>query len=101
MILQTPTINSAYFTHHAEAKLLTAEHSDLGSPPLRNRLYDDACDEGITLVNLQRSTFTSWYLDREERDAEGDITHWVFLPTEETLRKHPTTHGYTLKIFND
>lgn len=101
MILPTPSIDIANFTHDLGAKLLTAEHSDLGSPRLDHRLYDDTYDEGITLFNPTRRTWTRWRLDREERDIEGDITHWVFLPTIETFYSTPAVRGYTLTIFND
>ena len=94
-------INAQLFAHDRVAKRLTAEHSDLGSPPLRNRLYDDACDEGIALFNHKLHSNTRWYLDREERDAEGDVTHWVYLPAPETFHRTPAVRGYTLEIFND
>jgi hypothetical protein len=98
--------HTAQFTCSKERKSFSAEASDLGfragQEPF-GRLYDDACDVGITLDNLETGNRTHWYLpqDQPEVDGEGDIKCWVFKPTSETLRAHPKLAGWTVTVFND
>lgn len=81
-------------------KTLIAEHSDLGSPQLYNRIYDDACDVGIALHNPKSGKTTTWYL-ADEISHEGDLEVWVFKPLNSEIRKFPNLAGWEVHILND
>ena len=87
------------FSVSREEKSLLAEHSDLGRVQLQQRLYDDACDVGIAIRG--KGGVTVWYLHEEQCDREGDLEVTIYMPTSETLRKHPQLEGWTVHILND
>ena len=92
------------FTHNPESKMLFVEMSDLGCAPGNlpfSQLYDDACDEGIAVYNPKHNSTTYWHTAAEVRDADGDLTTWVLLPTHESCRKHPGVQNYVMHILND
>lgn len=79
-----------------------ADASDLGlAPGVRpvDRLYNDACDEGLTLTDLTGQN-TTWYL-YEETKEEGGVYAWKLKPTSETLRMFPKLEHHEIVIFND
>lgn len=59
-----------------------------------DQVYDDAADEGLTLV-FGSGVETVFAIEETHRDAEGDITHWTLRNV--TPRFRPTT----LILFND
>ena len=60
------------------------------------RVYDDACDEGITLVNPETGREAVFVVDRTEaRDGEIVAWHLVLVPGQRVLQ------GITLTLFND
>jgi len=96
--------NISRFTHNAEAKILYAEMSDFGHNlrPMFEQLYDDAADVGIAVYNYKTNSVTHWHTEGDGvRDADGDITHWVLRPTNESCRKHPGVQDYSIHILND
>ena len=104
MQLNITPYNIKRFTHNAEAKLLVTEASDLNWMPGTDdfkQLYDDACDIGIALSNPRTGSTTYWYYVAEVRNSEGELTHWVLQPTNESCRKHPGVQCYTMHILND
>jgi len=59
------------------------------------RVYDDACDEGLTLVSSRTGKSVVFVVDATIRDAEGDIEYWMLVPaTERSLR-------ISVRLFND
>lgn len=60
------------------------------------RAYDDACDEGMTLVNPDTGREARFVVDRTEvRDGEIVAWHLVLLPGQRVLQ------GLTITLFND
>lgn len=100
MQLQTVVIDTLNFTVNGFTKTLCMEHSDTGNANLFCPLYDDACDVGFTLRNPATGHTTRWFQDETHR-REGEVTHWTFKPTSETLLKYPRLEGWTVIIFND
>jgi hypothetical protein len=93
MILHPPTISSKHFTYHATSRTFSAEASDLG-PALRlGPVYDDACDEGFTLVSDKTGDLVVFALEREVRD--GDLRYTEFVSVT------PRYRGYSVRVFND
>lgn len=97
------SFNAHLFTATAGPNTMIAEASTLGLSPgvaPYASLYDDACDVGITLYNPRTKVETRWVL-RAEVCSDGDITHWIFDATSETLRKHPHLKHWRVDILND
>jgi hypothetical protein len=57
------------------------------------RVYDDACDAGLTLVT-EDGTEIVYVVNRTHVDADGDITHWTLVPA-----LGPS--NLTMTLFND
>lgn len=96
----TPTIlHSDMLTHCAETKSFTCEASDLHYPP--SQVWDDACDEGYTIISSRTGNQSVWAHYNNEYDPEGDLTGSNFTPTPETMRKFPQLRDYRLTVFND
>ena len=58
------------------------------------RVYDDACDEGLTLVSARTGNEEVFVVVDEDRDAEGDTRFWTLKPVNRSL-------DATLILFND
>ena len=104
MQLQLTPYPTGCFTHNAEAKILVTDASDLQwrvGVARFEQLYDDACDTGIAVINPRTGSVTYWYYVAEVHNADGDLTHWILQPTNESCRKHPGVQCYTMHILND
>jgi len=100
MQLSLKPVDKRTFTHNAANKTLIAEMSDLRGTGLQ-RVFDDACDEGIAIFNGDTGSITVWAVHRTEESREQEILSWVLTPTPDTLRKCPQVAGYTVILFND
>lgn len=93
---------SESFSIDRASRVMISEASDLhvraGDVPFAP-IYDDACDVGCTIQGKQKAA--RFYLAREEKDREGDVSFWEFKPTTETLHSIPGLRGWTVLIFND
>ena len=94
-------ILSDRFTY--QDKQFIAESSDFcrGNKDLFHSLYQDACDEGITIVSAKTFAEVDYFVDEYKQDDHGWIWAWLLKPTEDSLRKHPTALGTSVLIFND
>jgi len=88
------------FSYDAQKRELVAECSDLGHGAF-HRVYPDACDEGVTMVNPDNGNEVTFYVAHTECDAEGDLLYYSLVPTPESVRKVPTCKGLRMTIFND
>lgn len=88
------------FTWNYKDKTLVSELSDIGFQTFE-RVYPDACDCGLTIVNPDRGTKSVFYLAKEDRDKEGDLRFYELLPTPESVREHPKLKGVKVILFND
>lgn len=94
-------INVKKFMHDSKSKTFVAEASDLNGTAGEHRIYDDACDVGITLVNLETLGRATFYFHEEVHDGDGDLIFTEYLPISEHVRKNPRLEGYTVRIYND
>lgn len=88
------------FTWNSKDKTLVSELSDIGFQAFE-RVYPDACDCGLTIVNSDKGTSAVFYLSKEDRDKEGDLRFYELLPTPESIRKYPKLQGVKVILFND
>ena len=70
---------------------------DISSTHGFGRVYNDACDEGLTLVSARTGREVTFVVNREHRNADGDITHWELIPAH-YQRDVPPCH---ILLFND
>lgn len=99
MLLTNNRVSTERFSYHRDLKTFTAEASDLNHTGCNflGRLYDDAADVGFCLVSHKTGAVEPFYLDNVDRDREGDVRAWEFLPVNKALREG----GIKLTIFND
>lgn len=99
MALLTPSqVSTDRFTYNARDKRFSAEISDLGRGFTFGRVYDDACDVGLTLVSARTGRTMVFSVLDEERDREGELQCWV-------LRSVQGASGalgeYSMTLYND
>lgn len=92
-ILKPSPVSTERFTFVKAENLLVAEMSDL---PGFGQVYDDACDEGMTLVSHRTGREVVYGVEHVERDREGDLMFWDLRPAKRADAGLPT-----VRIFND
>jgi hypothetical protein len=65
------------------------------------RLYDDACDEGVVLRSPRTGAEVRWYLTETVKDGEDDVLEWKLKPCSESVYTNPSVRDCTLRILND
>jgi hypothetical protein len=93
-------LSSKLFNYDHETNTFTAWASELGPQPFR-QIFDDACDEGCSIVSVISGQIADFYVTLEEKDAERNVTAWHLDPTAATVRRLPLTKDAKIVIFND
>jgi hypothetical protein len=104
MILKPNPVSSSRFSWNSEHGEFVAEASDLyrasggitGHTNLFERVYDDACDVGLTIVSAVTGREVVFAVYREVRDPEGEIVCWELEPAE-----YPNRGLCRARIYND
>lgn len=94
MILNPCPISSERFEYSGKLACFLADVSDLGSDFKTGRVYDDACDEGFTIISARTGKEVVFALDQVDKD-EDDILAWRFKCAI------PEFKHITAVIFND
>lgn len=95
MILRPVPIPTSRLTWVAADRQYVGEISDTRG---FGRVWDDACDEGLTLVSPTGREVV-FYVSTTERDAEGDVTAWLLRVAD---RAAPLAYAdVTIRLFND
>lgn len=95
-----PYLSSKLFDYNRTTATFTAEVSGLGPRPF-GPVFNDAIDDGFSLVSAKTGNVADFYIYRAERDRESEITHWVLKPTSDTIRLFPHLKDTTVVVFND
>lgn len=74
--------------------MMVGEASTLQFRP--ERVWDDACDVGVTLVSHRTGREVVYVVEDMARDGEGDLLWWDLLPADLSMRFLPP-----LRVFND
>lgn len=77
MILRPTPVSSKQFTFVAEENLLVAEASSL---PDLGRVYDDACDDGLTVLH-ENNREVVYAVNHIERNTD-DLLYWDLIPVK-------------------
>jgi len=96
--------STSKFHWSPESGLFSQELSSLGVSPNQNvfhQLYNDADDEGITLISTRTGKEANYFVDFVDKDREGELYGWNLLPTSETLREQPQLKNTKVLIIND
>ena len=91
------------FFWSSESRLFSQDVSSLTRGPSENvfhRLYEDACDQGITLISDKTANEATYFVDSID-EVDGEIQGWNLLPTPETVRKLPRLKNTRVLIGND
>lgn len=95
--------STAMFYWTPEDGLFSQEISSLCDDPRVNifeRLYPDACDQGIILISAVSGKKATYYVDSTDTH-HGEVAGWRLLPTPETIRDQPRLKNTKILIIND
>ena len=70
------------------------EMSSLGPNFKLGLIYDDACDEGFTVISQRTGKMVVFRLEDTKYDHEGDVTKWVFISVSPKV-------NLNIHIYND
>jgi hypothetical protein len=84
-----------------ENKELIAEVSDFGKSFNFERVYPDACDEGVKLMSHRTGVVSTWTTVASVRDQESEMMFWILQPDGYSIRKQPALEGWMMRVFND
>ena len=92
-ILRPRIVSSRHFV--MSAGVACCDISDFGKGFDFERVYDDACDEGLTVHSEKTGFDVVFALENVVRDNENDVLYW------ELISVTPGNVGHKMKIFND
>lgn len=91
-VLRPAPVSTRQFSLDPSTRRLVAEISSTNG---FGRVYDDACDVGLTLVGPTGSEVV-YVVSSERRDADGDIVDWTLVPANAGR-----PHDAAITLFND
>lgn len=98
---QSTEVSSKQFTWSAATRTLVSERSDLREN-LFQRIYPGYSEEVGFPMRSDKTGQVIWFrLASVEKDREGDLVAWHFVPTAEATRKNPKVTGVKVVVFND
>jgi hypothetical protein len=90
-MLRPNPVNATRFAWNADTRTYAIDMSDIGG---FGRVFDDACDEGLTLIERHGLREVVCIASAPVKDKEGDIQYWELKPWR---YKGPP---FTIKVFN-
>ena len=100
-ILHPPATPTSQLTFMSDMRAWVGE---ISSTHGFGRVYDDACDEGMTLVSARTGTEVVYVIDHEERASDGEVTAIVLVPAGPHQQSKVTTslgRVIRVRLFND
>ena len=58
-------------------------------------------DIGFGVHNPRTGCSTTWMLNKEMHNRDGDVTYWELVPTPATIAACPKLENWRIKVFND
>ena len=92
-LLRPAPVSTSVVTFDREHNLMVAEMSSTNG---FDRVYNDACDEGLTLVSHITGKEVVYAVVNVKKDTEGDLVYWDLRPAFGFDAGLPV-----LRIFND
>lgn len=88
--------NALGMSYHAPSRSLTIEESTLrANRKAPGQVYNDACDEGFTLISHRTGNEVIVAMHEIKRDHDGDVQAWIYKSV------WPRDANITLMVFND
>lgn len=87
-------ISTKYFTWDRERMMFVAEASDLKGFDLFSTVFDDACDEGFTLVSEKTGREITVTYHETIRDSDSDVLVEIYKP-------YKSPFEFTVHVLND
>ena len=97
MILSPAPVSTDRFSFNLNDRVFTAELSDLGRDFRFGRVYDDACDVGLTLVSTRTGRRVVFAIENEIRDREGELQYIELRPAS----RFESDDLPAVRLFND
>ena len=94
-------LNKHLISYNKSDKKFFTEASSLSRGNFLHRLFEDACDEGVTLHNPTTGVNADFYVANTIYNRDQELVEWVLHPTPEAIRKSPRLDGVILIIAND
>ena len=98
--MKLPLISFPSTMFDFQGNTFIAEASDMMNRHLQ-RIYDDACDCGFTIVSAATGKEVVYVLTRVDIDKESEVLGWEFHPSFESERDVPECKGTQAYIIND
>lgn len=89
-----PYVHVSQLFWHPETRTFCADISDIGGR--FGRVWDDACDEGFTLVSRYSGKDQIVFAVDHTEVREGDVMYWDLKPAKTGL-----TVPFNVRIYND
>lgn len=91
-LLHPAPVGSDRFVWYAPGRVFTGEMSELRG---FGRVWDDSCDEGLTLVSSRRPGEAVVFVVSHTEVRDGDLLYWDLKPADGRDR------GFTVRVYND
>jgi hypothetical protein len=104
-ILKPAPVSSRQFSWHGPRRFGDEGEyvGEISSTNGFGRVYDDAADEGLTLVSARTGQEVVFVVDHTERDRDGDVLFWLLRPAVRHARpqNHAAIYRTTIRLYND
>lgn len=97
---QLNEIMSKVFSYHSDTNTFVAEASDCNGFDLFQQIYDDACDQGFTMVSHKTGQRCTFSLSDVKKDMDGDVQYWEFTPVLDP-KTAPRLLAMKVLVYND
>lgn len=94
-ILQPAPVSTRQFFYDASNAEFVGEASSTNG---FGRVYDDACDEGLTLISARTGVAVTFVIDQTHRNEEGEVLYWRLVPVATSKGEIPFVY---VRLFND
>jgi hypothetical protein len=96
MLLKPNLVPATALTWDPSERRYRGEISSIGG---FSRVWDDACDEGLTLVSRHDGSELVFVVSHVEISPDLELTWWDLVPL--TTVTHGKTPAFTVRIYND
>ena len=93
-----PCVDLKHFNYNLLTRCFVVDASQLQGQRFIDRLYKDATDQGLVLVNPKTGQGVPFVLTRT--DGEVEIMGWHFEVVSETVLKYPSLSSLRILIVN-
>ena len=71
------------------------------TPAVLRQMYNDSLDLGFAMESAKTGKIVYFTLATAERDREGDMEFWTFVPTDQSVFENQLLNGVKVVVYND